>query len=943
MTKVEFRLLGDVALFVDGRAIDLGPARQRCVLAALALDVNRVVSVDRLTDRVWGEQPPRRARATLINYLSRLRQLLGDTGADVVRRSGGYTLAADQSSVDVHVFHDLCERARGEADDHHQAAKLLEDALGLWHGEALTGLGGEWAAAERDRLHQQRVTAECDLVDALLRLGRGEELVSELSTRVTAFPLDERVAGQYMLALYRAGRSAAALEHYRRIRTRLVDDLGTDPGVALQQLHKRILDADPTLTAPPHVERAGRAVVPRQLPAAPRSFTGRASELAALDSAVADSGEGDRTVVISALAGAGGIGKTALALHWAHRHVDRVPDGQLFVDLQGFSPAAKPVEPATALRRFLDALGVDPGAVPSDPQARAGLFRSMVAGRRMLIVLDNANDTTQVLPLLPGTPTCTVLITSRNHLTGLVTLHGAHHLPIDVISDTEARALLTSRLGAERVGAAPDAVAELLACCGGFPLALSIVAGRAQLQPGLPLARLAAELRGVSLDALEQDDPFANLPAVLSWSYHALPADQARAFGLLGIAPGPDISVEATANLTGLPAGRAEAVLRGLEQASLISQDSRGRYRMHDLIRRYAADRAAGELPEAERESALRRVVDFYLHTAHAGDRILTPHREPVPIDPPVSGCVPRPLDDDIATLEWFAAEHTNLLAAQLLAGERGWYSAVCQLASVLSTFHRRKGNLHDDLVMWRAALAAADRLGDPAAQARANRLLGHAYTLANQPAEAARHHQHALTLAEQTGDAHAQAHTHHALAGAWTQQGDHQQALEHATHALQLYRALGVSVREADMLNAMGWCHTRLGSYEQARIHCEEAVALARRHQYRDGEANTLDTLGYVDHVTGRHSQAVAHYRQALALYREFGHSYYEANTLDHLGQTQHECGDHDQARHNWNQALRLYQTQHRTTEAERVRQQLNALNQHQGDNSPGDDASRP
>ncbi|MEV8441076.1 BTAD domain-containing putative transcriptional regulator [Actinosynnema sp. NPDC051121] len=480
---VLLRLLGEVAAEVDGRPVDLGAPRQRCVLAALAVDVGRAVPVDRLVERVWGAEVARRARATLHSYISRLRRALADAdGVAIVRRSGGYALVADatESVVDLHRFRHLCGRARDDG-----AVRSLTEALALWRGEALTGLAGEWVQAVRDRLRLERAAAEADLVDARLRAGEGAELVAELSARAARHPLDERVAGQYLLALHRAGRTPDALAHFRRVRTRLVEELGTEPGVALRELHRRILATDPAL-----VTTAARAaaVVPRQLPAAPRPFVGRRAELDRLDATCVAAAVG-----LSAIVGSAGIGKTWLALHWAHRRLDRFPDGQLFVDLGGFGVDGPPMDPAVAVRGFLDALGVD--RQPTDPHARAALFRSLVAGRRMLLVLDNAVDTAQVTPLLPGGGSCAVVVTSRNSLPGLIVGHGAAHVPLDVLSSGEAHALLAERLGAVRVREEPAAVEELVGLCGGFPLALGITAGHACTRPRLPLSALAAELR----------------------------------------------------------------------------------------------------------------------------------------------------------------------------------------------------------------------------------------------------------------------------------------------------------------------------------------------------------------------------------------------------------------------------------------------------------------
>ncbi|HEV8557807.1 MAG TPA: tetratricopeptide repeat protein [Actinophytocola sp.] len=672
------------------------------------------------------------------------------------------------------------------------------------------------------------------------------------------------------------------------------------------------------LTAPPPAAPAGP--VPHQLPAAPRWFTGRIGELAALDAAAGRGG----TVMITVLAGAAGVGKTWLALHYAHQHLDRFPGGQLFVDLRGFSPAGEPMAPGVALRGFLDALGVDPAQLPADLDTRAARYRDLVAGRRMLIVLDNAADTAQVTPLLPGTPTATVLITSRNHLSGLVIGHGAYHLEVGVLSVAEARQLLAKRLSDERVSAEPRAVAQLIARCGGIPLALGIVAGRAQIQFHLPLATMAAELGQASLAALDDDDQGASLPAMLSWSYRALTEEQARVFGLLGVAPGADISLPAAADLAGLPKTRTAAVLRGLHQASLLSQDIPGRYRMHDLIRSYAADHAPAVSGVAV---ALRRLIDFYLHTAYAGERLLDPHRQPIQLGPAGSGCHPHPLPDDTAVMAWFDAEHACLLAAQHTAATHGWHEPVWQLAWSLNTFHHRRGHRKDHLGTWRAGLAAAQALGDPSVEILAHRLLGHTLGRVGRHDEALHHLSLALTKAERNGDLPQQAHTRLALARAWTQLGDDRKALEHATHGLRVYRRIGVPAREADALNAVGWYSARLGRYDEARVHCQAALVQHRRHRNRTGEAATLDSLGYIAHLGGHHAVAVDYYRQAAAVFGELGDTYGRADTLRDLGYPLLADGHPGPARAAWREAVALYQTQQRAADADRVRRLLDAL----------------
>jgi len=907
---MEFVLLGGTAVLVDGTALDLGPPRQRCVLAALAVDAGQVVSVERLTHRVWGDDPPLRARATLLNYLSRLRLLLG--GA-VVRRPGGYALDVERSAVDLLRFRALCRDAR--AADDRRAAVLLRQALELWRGEALTGVEGDWAAAERDRLHQQLLDAECDLADVELRLGRGDDLVAALTTRSAQWPLDERVAAQLMLALHRAGRTADALAHYRQLRERLVGELGTDPGTALRELHQQVLDDDPALT--PSSRKAGGEPVPRQLPAPPRWFTGRGTELVSLDKALADA----NTVMISAISGAGGIGKTWLALAWAHRNTERFPDGQLFTDLRGFSPTEQPVAPDTALLGFLTALGVAPNRVPAELDARAALYRSLTADRRMLVVLDNAATADQVTPLLPGGPNCTVLITGRGVLASLVDRHGAGQLRLDVLARTDARDLLTARLGADRLAAEPGAVDELIDLCGGYPLALAITARHAA---GRSLAEVAAELRELELDMLSHDtDPAASLPAVLSWSLRRLTDEQRTVFALLGIAPGTDTTLPAVAALTGLSPAGARKALSVLEEASLLERRPDDRYTMHDLTRAYAA---AQDLPEDVREAALVRVMDFHLHTTIAADRLLNPHRQVMKVDPPAPGVHPHPLSDAAAAAAWLEAEYVTLLATQRVAAELGHHRVVWHFAWALGTFQHWRGLLRDALASWQAGLDAAAHLPESTFRLHAHRLLGTVYSLLGLHEEATGHLNEALALAVCRSPTD-QMHTHLTVMQAWQLRGDHRRALEHGRQALALCRTLDHPVWEALALNAVGWLAACLGDFDNARDHCLAALSLHRRHHSPTAEAATLDSLGFIAHRTGDHRQAAEHYREALVLSREHGDAYQVANTLDNLGHSHAALGEHDQAREVWEEALELYREQRRDEDAARMRRQLDDL----------------
>ncbi|WP_353068871.1 BTAD domain-containing putative transcriptional regulator [Amycolatopsis sp. DG1A-15b] len=928
---VSLRLLGEVSADVDGRPVDLGPPRQRCVLAALAVDADRVVPVDRLIERVWGATAERRARATLHSYISRLRRTLAHTDrVAIVRRSGGYALMADaaETVVDLYRFRELCTSVSCAPESTARAVRSLTDALALWRGPALTGVDGEWVESERDRLGQERLAAQHDLAEARLRAGQGGELVAELAARTARHPLDERAAGQYLLALHQSGRTADALEHYHRIRTRLVEELGTEPGTALQLAHRQVLAAGTAPVAAPASGYFRPAVVPRQLPGAPAPFVGRHDELTRLDALNTSD-----AVTVSAITGMGGIGKTWLALHWAHRNLHRYPDGQLFIDLRGFSPEDAPLPAAAAVRGFVVSLGVPPASVPTEFDALIGLYRSLVADKRMLIVLDNVHDTGQVLPLLPGTGGCTVLVTSRDRLTGLAAASSARMFRLGVLDDDDARSLLAHRLGPQRVAAEPEAMAELLGRCVGLPLALGIVASRAAAQPSSPLQGWARDLRDTAtrLGALDAGDPQSSVRATIAWSHAALTPAQADLFALLSSAPGPDIDAAAVTCALGPASDRTWALLRALTRVSLLDEHVPGRFRMHDLVRLYGLEHRG-----ADHDAALGRLVSHYVHIAHAGERLLAPQRRPVELGHPPPGCAPRPPADEAAMLSWFDAEHANLLALQRLAVERHHHTEVWQLAWALDNFHWRRGHLHYNITTWLAGVAAAEHLGQPELLVRSHRRLGRAYAQARRHTEAVRHLSRAHDLAEGSGDVHERAHTENALAWAWSLHGDDRKALKHALHALDLYRGLANPVWLARALNSVGWYQARLGRPHQALEPCAQALDLFRRNQDVGGEAATLDTLGLIAHHSGDHANALKHHRAALTLFRRLGNHYLEADTLANIAYAHAAQGELRHARDISQQALQLYRRQGRPDDAARVQRQLDTVVRADGD-QPG------
>ncbi|MEU4666655.1 BTAD domain-containing putative transcriptional regulator [Amycolatopsis sp. NPDC023774] len=904
MTKVRFGLLGPVEAHVAGKPVDLGHARQRWVLAALLADANRPVSTERLVERVWAAERPYRAHRLLASYLSRLRRTLAAAeGVEIKHGPSGYVLTTPPGSVDVLRFRALVAQARAQ-----RRTELFDEALVLWRDDAFAGLDTPWAEAARETLATERLSAQLDRTDLALRLGEHNAVLADAAQRAVAFPLDERISGQLMLARYRAGRQAGALEEYDRIRRRLADEFGAYPGPALRELHQRILTTDPELSPPRETP------VPRQLPAPPRWFVGRDAELAELDAAMAG---GSGTVAISAIGGAGGIGKTSLALRWAHRNVARFPDGQLYVNLRGFDPAGAPLRPEAVVRQFLDAFGVAPAAVPAGPEGGFALYRSLAAGRRLLVVLDNARDAAQVEPLLPGSETCTVMITSRHRLGGLG-VRGAQLLDLGELAEREARELLTRHLGDRRVAAEPAAVDDLVRWCGGLPLAISVVASRAGANPRFRLEVLARELEDASarLDALDAGDLATNVRAVFSWSYEALDAGAQRVFRLLGAATGPDVSLAGAGALAGLE--RPRAVLRRLVDAHLLQEHLPGRYRMHDLLRLYADELVT----PPERAEALRRFTDFLLHTAGVANRLLRPERQS--IDLPEASA--PPLADRRAATRWFDDEQHSLRATLDYAVRRGAHEDVWRLAWCVSGYHVIHGQLGEDLTAWLAGFAAARALGDPEPQAIAAMYLGTAYTRTGSHDHAIRHLREALVLAQHADLA---ADASRALGWALGQSGDFDGALHHTTVALRHYRATDNGLRQADALNTLGWYSAQLGFLAEAREHCEQALVLCRKHDHHRGETVTLDSLGYIASAMGEREEALADYTAALALARDTEDAYDEPVILANLGDTHAALGDLAAARDVWARARELFRAHGRTGDAERMTARLASADQ--------------
>jgi DNA-binding SARP family transcriptional activator len=595
---MEFGVLGSVEVWLDGSPVDAGHSRQRAVLAVLLLATGRAVPAEVLIDRIWGERPPQSVRNVLYGYVARLKALVTsgqDPGVMLSRRPGGYLLRAGPDQVDLGRFRRLVADAAVAGDDE-RAGAALGEAVRLWRGPALAGLDSLWLNSMRATLELDRARAMLDLNDIRLRRGEHAALAGELAAQAAASPADERLIGQLMLVLYRCGQQAEALRWFEQTKHYLARELGADPSPPLGALHQQILDADPSLAAPRATIRAGAR--PRELPTDVPAFTGRVAELAELDRllgppAIAASPSRASAAVISVVSGTAGAGKTALAIHWAHRAAGQFPDGQLYVNLRGYDPAT-PMTAADALAGFLGALGVPSQDIPPDEGRRAARYRSLLADQRMLVVLDNASRADQVRPLLPGTPGCAVVVTSRDALAGLVARDGAARLELDLLPRDDAVALLTKLMG-EQAHTDPDATVELARQCARLPLALRVAAELAAARPRVPLRDLVADLADERrrLDLLDvAGDPRSAVRAVFSWSTGQLSDESARMFRLLGLHLGPDISVPAAASLAAIADAEARRLLAELARAHLIVEHVPGRYALHDLLRAYAAEQA---------------------------------------------------------------------------------------------------------------------------------------------------------------------------------------------------------------------------------------------------------------------------------------------------------------------------------------------------------------
>ncbi|MBU2663440.1 tetratricopeptide repeat protein [Actinoplanes bogorensis] len=886
----QFRVLGPVEIRYGGRL--LGPPvrpQQHLVLAALLVDAGRPVPVERLIERVWGDEPPAQARRTLHTHVTRIRRLLDQTRTDLVRHDGAYRIDADPLQVDLHRFEQLIALAR-EAGDAAERAARWRAALDLWRGEPLSGLTGSWAERTRERLRLNVVEATVGWADASVRCGRPAEVIDALARVVDDFPLSEPPVEVLMRALAADGRTSEALDRYETTRRRLADELGTSPGSDLSALHVSLLR---------------EAAEPAHLPGAVRGFVGRTEHLTWLDDVARrgrDAGIGTTVVV---LPGMPGVGKTTLAVHWAHRVRRMYPDGQLFAGLRGFHPTAPPVDPAEAVGGLLETLGVSRASIPAGLDARTALYRGMLADRRMLVLLDDAASVDQVRPLLPAGSGSLVLVTSRRRLDGLVVAQGAHRLAVEPFSTDDGTALLSERLGVRPVAREPEAARDITAACSGLPLALAIAAAHAGTRP---LRVLADELREArdALGVLATDDPAVDVRTVFWCSYRALGAGAARLFRLLSLHPGADIGLAAAASLAGEPPELVRQRLAELTRAHMIAESTPGRWSAHDLLRAYGMEMLADD----DRDAALDRLLNHYVLAAADADGKLGPVRRALDLPMTAVGVTRAPIGGDLGARAWFDAEWPALHPLVVAASESGRHRPAWQLAWSLTTYAHRRGSYQEWLAVQRIAIEAAAALGDRAAGAHARRLLGIALIRLNRYDEA--HAELTVALDEFTalGDPQGQAQAHRGLGRVAAYRNELRVALTHGRAALEGFTAAGNRDGRASALNSLGFNLAKLGEHAEGVRLCRQALEIHQESGDRFGQANAWDSLGLCHVGLGDFDEAFACYMTSLALSQEIEDRHGEASTLDNMGHAYRAFGREEDARRVWRQAVTLLRT---------------------------------
>ncbi|CAG7638775.1 AfsR/SARP family transcriptional regulator [Actinacidiphila bryophytorum] len=943
---LRFAVLGPVRAWRDDQPIATGAPQQRALLAVLLLRGGRTATAPELLDALWGETPPNTALAALRSYAFRLRKALGS--GTLVTDSGGYSIQIPVEALDSTRVEQLAAEAeKVRQSDPAQARDLMVSALDLWKGEPLAGLPGPFAETQRVRLAEWHL----GLIEARLELdletGAHAEAVSELTAITAEHPLRERLRALLMLALYRSGRQAEALGVYADTRRMLADELGIDPSAELSELHQRILEADSGLAPPQGTLAPGAPDIlrPAQLPATVPDFTGRAAFVRELSEQLSAATTGSGVMAVSAVAGIGGVGKTTLAVQVAHAGRECFPDGQLYVDLQGTGP--RPAEPEAVLGSFLRALGLPDAAIPESLADRAALYRSTLDGRRVLALLDNAYDAAQIRQLLPGTPGCAALVTSRVRM---VDLAGAHLVDLDVMSPEESLLLFTRIVGEERVNSERQAALDVVAACGFLPLAIRIAAARLAARRTWTVSVLANKLADHRrrLDELRAGD--LAVKATFALGYGHLSAAQARAFRLLSLPEGPDISLDAAAAVLDLDRYRTEELLEALVDISLIESAAPARYRFHDLLRLYARERAEADESTEDRCAALSRLLDFSLASAvsayaleNPGDRVID-HLAPT-THPGLSFAARED------SLEWLFSEAQGLLATVqqaadggcesflrravdvLLAGqdlvESGVYSRQFEQAARalvtaaedcgdalvegrgrvwLGQLLRLSGRFEAAEEEAKRALLLGLAAEDPVASSYAPNLRGSLAHTGHRFAESAAYHTTALDAFRADGNKHGEVSALSNLARAQQDLGDTEAATATAERVVAIHRELGAGFRLGNGLYTMGVTLTAAGRFDEALDCLIEALGIFRAARQQFWEGMTLFRLAQLHLAAQRWRQSAAHIEQSLVIMREIGGEWRTANALTVLGRALDGMGQQIRAHACWQDALAIF-----------------------------------
>jgi len=894
---VEFRILGPLEVVVDGQVAPIGAAKHRTLLACLLLRANRVVSVDELVDRIWDGDTPHRSKATLQTYVMRLRQVLGDPS--VIRTAAdGYLITVDADHLDLLRFTELAAAARAtlSSGDLPTAAELYGQALALWRGQPLVDVPSDVLHREEiQRLVEYRLEVLERRIEVELSLGRHTDLIPLLRVVTGEHPFQERFWGQLMLALHRSGRQVEALEAFRQVSRLLGEELGVGPGERLRAMHQAVLRDDPGLAPPERAPRPPTRAVPSELPADLVDFVGR-REVSDRIAQRLVAGDKNTAVPLVTLSGPPGVGKTALAIHVAHGVSSRFPGGQLYVNLRGYAPGP-PMSTVDALTRFLKALGVPPSQIPLDVEEQITLYRSCMAGRQVLVVLDNAAAAEQVRPLLPGSPGCAVLVTSRDTLLGLTALQGARPVGLDALAPDEAQQLLTEMLGARVVLAEPVAVRELARLCAYLPLALRIAAANLANRPGV--ANYVARLReGNRLDALVvDDDDEAAVTAAFDLSYHALKPAARQLFRLLGLIPGPDFTVEAAAAVASLRLDESQRLLDRLAAANLVQQHSPGRYHLHDLLRLYAEQRTNVEENPGSKVIARSNLAAYYHHASAAASNTLSPGSVRLPV--PGAGFVvttPR-FADHFEALAWLDGERANLIAAVAQAEETGPLPAAWGLADALHRYFRSHRANDESVRMTRIGLTAALRSGERRAEAVMRQALGVLAWDVSDYGEAVDQLSLAVAYYREMGPDEALIEALTDLGGVHGERGDLATTADYFEQAVNVAEAIGSPVGRAITQFKLGTLKQAQDQFEESAALLESALAGYRGLRRRYDEASCLTNLGLTYRELGRLDKALAAMQEALDLRTELGSSDGRSSLLDNLARLCLDLGDVAQA----------------------------------------------